>query len=53
MIGWLLSKNWDALAEHFVDLENKLSHDEKKALLLERLRATISKVQPKVPVKSD
>lgn len=44
MLHWLLSEQWDKLAEHFVDLENKMTHEEKKALLLERLRATISKV---------
>eukprot|EP00730_Choanoeca_flexa_P007079 TRINITY_DN12276_c0_g2_i2.p1 TRINITY_DN12276_c0_g2~~TRINITY_DN12276_c0_g2_i2.p1 ORF type:complete len:484 (+),score=102.14 TRINITY_DN12276_c0_g2_i2:130-1452(+) len=46
LLGWLLTKDWDKLAEHFVDLEDKMSHEEKKALLLERLKATISKVQP-------
>ncbi|EDQ84463.1 uncharacterized protein MONBRDRAFT_39277 [Monosiga brevicollis MX1] len=49
LLHWLLSKQWDVLAEHFVDLEDKMTHEQKKALLLERLRATISKV----PVKKD
>jgi hypothetical protein len=44
LLYWLLSHQWDELANHFVDLEDKLTHEEKKALLLERLRATISKV---------
>jgi len=39
---WLLTQNWDELATHFVDLNGKMTHEQKKALLLERLafRAT-------------
>merc|ERR1712146_797843 len=36
LLHWLLSKQWDVLAEHFVDLEDKMTHEQKKALLLER-----------------
>jgi hypothetical protein len=47
MLHWLLSCNWDELAKHFVDLRGKLTHEEKKALILRRLRATLSKVDDK------
>jgi len=38
MIYWMFSGLWDDLANHFVDLSGKLSHDQKKELLLRRLR---------------
>lgn len=38
MIYWIFSGLWDELANHFVDLSGKLSHEEKKALILRRLR---------------
>lgn len=38
MVYWLFANKWDLLAEHFVDLNGKLTHEEKKAMLLERLR---------------
>ena len=36
MLFWMLSGNWDMLAKHFVDLDGKLDHAQKKALLLRR-----------------
>lgn len=41
LLYWLFSQKFDCMAEHWVDLENKLSHEEKKSLILKRLRATI------------
>merc|ERR1711971_1112231 len=38
IIQWMFSGDWDALAEHFVDLNGTLSHEEKKELILRRLR---------------
>jgi len=32
-----MSTNWDKLAERFVDLSEKMSHKEKKQLILQRL----------------
>jgi len=40
MIHFIFGGLWDKLAEHFVDLSGKLSHEEKKELLLRRLRYT-------------
>ena len=39
MIYWLFSENWDEMAAHMVDLNGKMTHEEKKALCLERLRS--------------
>ncbi|KAI8905424.1 fatty acid desaturase family protein [Gorgonomyces haynaldii] len=36
----LLSKNWDKLADLFVDLSGQMTHEQKKDLLLTRLRYT-------------
>lgn len=38
MIYWMFSGLWDELADHYVDLTGKMTHDEKKELLLRRLR---------------
>jgi hypothetical protein len=38
MIYWMFSGLWDEMADHFVDLSGKLSHADKKALILRRLR---------------
>jgi len=38
MIYWMFSGLWDEMATHFVDLSGKLSHEDKKALILRRLR---------------
>ena len=43
ILFWILTKQWNKLATHFVDLDNKLTHDEKKELILKRLRATLTK----------
>lgn len=43
MLYWLFSAKWDDLAEHMVDLSGKLNHEEKKALMLERLRVRLSR----------
>jgi len=37
MLYWMFSSKWDLLAEHFVDLQGKMNHEEKKQLLLQRL----------------
>ena len=37
---WLIKGDFDTLAEHFVDLEGKMTFEEKKELLLERCRWT-------------
>lgn len=41
MLYWLLSGRWDDLTNHFVDLTGKMTHEEKKELLMLRLRATL------------
>jgi fatty acid desaturase len=38
LIYWMFSGLWDEMANHFVDLNGKLSHNEKKELILRRLR---------------
>lgn len=37
LLKWLWERNFDKMASHFVDLNDKLSHEEKKALILKRL----------------
>ena len=37
---WLIKGDFDTLAEHFVDLNGKMTFEEKKELLLERTRWT-------------
>ena len=44
LLFWMLSGNWKMLAKHFVDLDGKLTLEEKEALLLERASFVI---QPK------
>lgn len=41
LLYWLFSEKWDVMADHWVDLNDKLNHEQKKALILKRLRATI------------
>eukprot|EP00010_Vexillifera_abyssalis_P004494 CAMPEP_0201556106 /NCGR_PEP_ID=MMETSP0173_2-20130828/53160_1 /ASSEMBLY_ACC=CAM_ASM_000268 /TAXON_ID=218659 /ORGANISM="Vexillifera sp., Strain DIVA3 564/2" /LENGTH=473 /DNA_ID=CAMNT_0047968191 /DNA_START=242 /DNA_END=1659 /DNA_ORIENTATION=+ len=41
MLYWMLSGNWDELANHFVDLNGKMTFEQKKALLLERAAYTV------------
>eukprot|EP01126_Amoeba_proteus_P067482 TRINITY_DN997_c0_g1_i1.p1 TRINITY_DN997_c0_g1~~TRINITY_DN997_c0_g1_i1.p1 ORF type:complete len:322 (-),score=53.12 TRINITY_DN997_c0_g1_i1:59-1024(-) len=42
MLYWLFSQQWDELANHFVDLNGKMTHEEKKELILTRLRTTLT-----------
>merc|ERR1712150_77400 len=37
LLFWMFTGKWDTMAEHFVDLDGKMTLSEKKALLLERL----------------
>jgi len=37
LLQWLFERNWDSMAEHFVDLNGKLTHEEKRALIVRRL----------------
>jgi len=41
LLQWMFERNWDAMAEHFVDLNGKLSHAEKKALIVRRLSVIV------------
>ncbi len=43
MLVWMLTQQWETLADHFVDLTGKMSREEILELLLVRLRATLSK----------
>jgi len=43
MLYWMLAGKWDIMAEHFVDLNDKLTTEEKKQLILMRLRYTVTK----------
>eukprot|EP01095_Lingulamoeba_sp_RSL-Kostka_P011735 TRINITY_DN454_c2_g1_i1.p1 TRINITY_DN454_c2_g1~~TRINITY_DN454_c2_g1_i1.p1 ORF type:complete len:443 (-),score=122.29 TRINITY_DN454_c2_g1_i1:149-1477(-) len=36
LLFWCLAGKWDELAEHFVDLNDKMTHEEKKELLIRR-----------------
>jgi len=42
ILMWLFTKNWDKMAAHFVDLNGKLTFEEKKALILRRLRFRVA-----------
>eukprot|EP00050_Salpingoeca_kvevrii_P006064 m.287215 g.287215 ORF g.287215 m.287215 type:complete len:443 (-) comp11730_c0_seq1:335-1663(-) len=37
MLYWMFAKKWDTMAEHFVDLSGKMTHQEKKDLIVRRL----------------
>lgn len=37
LLQCLFEKDWDTLAKHFVDLNGKMTHEEKKALIVKRL----------------
>eukprot|EP00933_Yihiella_yeosuensis_P066572 TRINITY_DN7090_c0_g2_i1.p1 TRINITY_DN7090_c0_g2~~TRINITY_DN7090_c0_g2_i1.p1 ORF type:complete len:439 (-),score=44.34 TRINITY_DN7090_c0_g2_i1:125-1441(-) len=41
LLKWLFENDWDKMAEHFVDLNGKMTHAEKKALIIRRLTHTI------------
>lgn len=43
MLYWLFKGDWDELARHMVDLNGKMSHEEKKALCLQRLRSRLDR----------
>jgi len=37
LLHLLFAQNWDAMAKHFVDLNGKMTHEEKKKLIITRL----------------
>mmetsp|Transcript_76462 Transcript_76462/g.231795 ORF Transcript_76462/g.231795 Transcript_76462/m.231795 type:complete len:528 (+) Transcript_76462:56-1639(+) len=41
LIKWFFENNFDQMAAHFVDLSGKLTHEEKKVLLMKRLRVIV------------
>jgi len=41
LLYWLFSSQFDIMANHWVDLAGKLDHEQKKELILKRLRATL------------
>jgi len=41
LLQWLFEQNWDMMAKHFVDLNDKLSFEEKKALIIRRLSVIV------------
>lgn len=41
LLKWLFENNWDEMAAHFVDLNGKLTHEEKKALIVRRLKVVV------------
>ncbi len=43
ILFWILTQQWDKLASHFVDLEDKMTDQEKKDILLKRLQTKLSK----------
>ncbi|KAL9657441.1 hypothetical protein ABK040_016710 [Willaertia magna] len=43
LLYWVFSGNWDEIAAHFIDLNGKLSHEEKKDLLMRRAKCTFGK----------
>jgi len=43
LLKWLFERNFDMMAEHFVDLNGKLSQEEKKALIIRRLKVVIGR----------
>ena len=43
LLYFLLSEKWDELAKHFVDLNGKMTDEEKKVLLLRRLRSRFNR----------
>jgi len=46
MLYWIFSKKFDILAEHYVDLNGKMNHEEKKAHVLKRLRTIMPPPKP-------
>jgi len=41
LLTFLFQKDWDSMAKHFVDLNGKLTHEEKKALIIRRLSVIV------------
>jgi len=41
LLYWLFSQQWDVMANHWFDLTGKLTHQQKKDLILKRLRDTL------------
>eukprot|EP00928_Gymnodinium_smaydae_P013501 TRINITY_DN14920_c0_g1_i4.p1 TRINITY_DN14920_c0_g1~~TRINITY_DN14920_c0_g1_i4.p1 ORF type:complete len:639 (-),score=123.46 TRINITY_DN14920_c0_g1_i4:454-2370(-) len=37
LLQWLFEQNWDEMASHFVDLNDRLTHEEKRSLIVRRL----------------
>jgi membrane protein implicated in regulation of membrane protease activity len=37
LLYWMFTQQWDVMADHWVDLNGKLNHEQKKALILDRL----------------
>lgn len=44
LLYWLFAQKWDEMVDHFVDLSGKLTREEKKELLLYRLKARFERV---------
>ena len=43
LLYWVFSGQWDEIASHFVDMSGKMTHDEKKELLINRAKCTFGK----------
>jgi len=41
LLQWLFEQNWDMMAKHYVDLNDKMTHEEKKALIIRRLSVIV------------
>jgi len=41
LLKWLFQKDFDKMAEHFVDLDGRMTHAEKRALIVRRLRVIV------------
>mmetsp|Transcript_70914 Transcript_70914/g.178783 ORF Transcript_70914/g.178783 Transcript_70914/m.178783 type:complete len:631 (-) Transcript_70914:119-2011(-) len=41
LLQWLFEQNWDMMAKHFVDLDDELTHEEKKSLIIRRLSVVV------------
>lgn len=53
MLFFMLTGNWDELAKSYVDLNGKMTHEDKKKLLIERASFVIQPVEQKlVPFKT-
>ena len=52
MLFWLLAKKWDLLAQHFVDLNGKMTVEQKRELIIRRLSYTVGKAQDEEGAKA-